>query len=138
MALWQRDFIQYIPLRGIRQNNENYKFVPEIFIVAPDIDDTNMHVDSSVQYSLTYSLNTSEGEGDGLLKWAMHRARAFNFKLSPELQAGEHLLHAEGLALHVAHKPDEVQLYIACAQISMTGNGTGFLGPSIKSVGGCQ
>jgi hypothetical protein len=89
-------------------------------------------------YSLTSSLNTSEGAGDGLLKWATHRVRTFNFRLSPELQTGEYLLRAEGLALHAAHKPDKAQFYIACAQINVTGNGTGILGPSIKFPGGYQ
>jgi hypothetical protein len=89
-------------------------------------------------YSLTYSFNSSDGQGDGLLKWATYRARTFNFKLSPELQAGEYLLRAEGLALHAAHKPDKAQFYVACAQINVTGNGTGMLGPAIKFPGGYQ
>lgn len=90
-------------------------------------------------YSLTYSLNASEGgAGDGILKWATHRARTFNFKLPTELPAGEYLLRAEGLALHAAHKPDKSQLYIACAQINVTGSGTGVLGPAIEFPGGYQ
>lgn len=90
-------------------------------------------------YSLTYSLNASEGgASDGILKWATHRARTFNFKLPAELQAGEYLLRAEGLALHAAHKPDKSQFYIACAQINVTGNGAGVLEPVIKFPGGYQ
>jgi hypothetical protein len=87
-------------------------------------------------YSLTYSLNSSEGAGDGLLKWATYRAHTFNFKLSPDLPAGEYLLRAEGLALHAAHKPDKAQFYVACAQINVKSNGTSVLGPSIKFPGG--
>jgi hypothetical protein len=89
-------------------------------------------------YSLTYSLNSSEGAGDGLLKWATHRARTFNFRLPAELPAGEYLLRAEGLALHAAHKPDKAQFYIACAQINVTGSGNGIPGPAIKFPGGYQ
>jgi len=89
-------------------------------------------------YSLTYSLNSSEGASDGLLKWATHRARTFNFKLPVELPAGEYLLRAEGLALHAAHKPDKSQFYVACAQINVTGSGAGTPGPAIKFPGGYQ
>lgn len=89
-------------------------------------------------YSLTYSLNSSDGAGDGLLKWATHRARTFNFMLPAELPSGEYLLRAEGLALHAAHKPDKAQFYIACAQINVLGSGTGMPGPSIKFPGGYQ
>lgn len=87
-------------------------------------------------YSLTYALNSSEGAVDGLLKWATHRARTFNFKLPAATPPGEYLLRAEGLALHAAHKPDKYQFYIACAQINVTGTGEGVLSPSIKFPGG--
>ncbi|KAF2851451.1 lytic polysaccharide monooxygenase [Plenodomus tracheiphilus IPT5] len=87
-------------------------------------------------YSLTYSLNASEGSNDGLLKWATHRARTFNFKLPSQLQPGEYLVRAEGLALHAAHKPDKAQFYVACAQIRVLGVGTGVPGPTIRFPGG--
>jgi hypothetical protein len=89
-------------------------------------------------YSLTYSLNSSEGANNGLLKWATHRARTFNFQLPVETPAGEYLLRAEGLALHAAHKPDKAQFYVACAQISVVSSGHGILGPSIRFPGGYQ
>jgi hypothetical protein len=89
-------------------------------------------------YSLTFSLNSTQGAGDGLLKWATYRARTFNFKLPDELPAGEYLLRAEGLALHAAHKPNNAQFYVACAQINVTGSGTGVLSPTIKFPGGYQ
>ncbi|KAH7067492.1 glycosyl hydrolase family 61-domain-containing protein [Paraphoma chrysanthemicola] len=89
-------------------------------------------------YSLTYSLNSSEGASDGLLKWATHRARTFNFKLPSDLPSGEYLLRAEGLALHAAHKSDKAQFYVACAQIKVIGGGIGDPGPSIRFPGGYQ
>jgi hypothetical protein len=89
-------------------------------------------------YSLTYSLNSSYGASDGILKWATHNARTCNFKLPIETPPGEYLLRAEGLALHAAHKPDNYQFYIACAQINVMGTGIGVLGPTIKFPGGYQ
>lgn len=89
-------------------------------------------------YSLTYTLNSSEGASDGILKWATHRARTFNFELPSATPPGEYLLRAEGLALHAAHKPDKAQFYVACAQINVQGTDAGVLGPSIKFPGGYQ
>lgn len=87
-------------------------------------------------YTLTYSLNASEGAGDGILKWATHRAQTFNFRLPVETPPGEYLVRAEGLALHAAHKPDKAQFYIACAQLNILGNGTGPLSPAVRFPGG--
>lgn len=87
-------------------------------------------------YSLTYSMNASEGSSDGLLKWATHRARTFNFKLPSETPPGEYLLRAEGLALHAAHKPEKAQFYVACAQLNIVSTQAGVLQPSIKFPGG--
>jgi hypothetical protein len=87
-------------------------------------------------YSLTYSLNATSGATDGILKWATHKARTFNFQLPLQTPPGDYLLRAEGLALHAAHKPDNYQFYVACAQIHVTGNGEGVLGPSIRFPGG--
>ncbi|KAF2659672.1 lytic polysaccharide monooxygenase [Lophiostoma macrostomum CBS 122681] len=87
-------------------------------------------------YTLTYSLNASLYSGDGILKWATHRAQTFNFELPAATPPGEYLLRAEGLALHAAHKPNDAQFYVACAQIRVEGNGTGIPGPTIKFPGG--
>ncbi|PSN65870.1 hypothetical protein BS50DRAFT_600989 [Corynespora cassiicola Philippines] len=87
-------------------------------------------------YTLTYSLNSSYGSNDGLLKWATHRAQTFNFKLPESTPSGEYLLRAEGLALHAAHKADKYQFYISCAQIKVVDGGDGVPGPTIKFPGG--
>jgi hypothetical protein len=87
-------------------------------------------------YTLTYSLNSSYYSGDGILKWATHRAQTFKFKLPEATPPGEYLLRAEGLALHAAHKANNAQFYVSCAQIKVEGNGTGIPGPTIKFPGG--
>ncbi|KAF2646075.1 hypothetical protein P280DRAFT_524742 [Massarina eburnea CBS 473.64] len=86
-------------------------------------------------YTLTYTLNGTGG-GEGVLKWATYRAQTFEFKLPAELEDGEYLLRPEGLALHAAHKKDNAQFYVACAQIRVTGGGKGVPGPTIKFPGG--
>lgn len=93
-------------------------------------------------YTLTYSLNSSYGAVDGILKWATHRAQTFNFKLPEQIPPGEYLLRAEGLALHAAHKANCAQFYVSCAQISVVakegtvGRAEVDLGESIKFPGG--
>ncbi|KAF2681615.1 lytic polysaccharide monooxygenase [Lentithecium fluviatile CBS 122367] len=86
-------------------------------------------------YTLTFSLNSSYGSNDGILKWATHRAQSFEFKLPEATPPGEYLLRAEGLALHAAHKANCAQFYVACAQIKVNGNGQGIPGPTIQFPG---
>lgn len=73
--------------------------------------------------------------GDEGLAWAMRRTHSFRFPLSRDVPPGEYLLRAEGLALHAAHKLDCAQFYVGCAQIRVTGNGTGTPGPLVKIPG---
>ncbi|RYP77189.1 hypothetical protein DL771_001238 [Monosporascus sp. 5C6A] len=78
--------------------------------------------------------NSSWAEPEGL-SWAVRRKHSFLFTLPPETSPGEYLLRAEGLALHAAHKLGEAQFYVSCAQLRVTGNGTGTLGPLVNFPG---
>lgn len=95
--------------------------------------------DGSGDWAKIYTLSNCEtkgcGTGDGIVKWATYRAQTFNFKLPADTPAGEYLLRAEGLAIHAAQKSKGAQFYVACAQIKVTGNGTGLPGPTIKIPG---
>lgn len=95
--------------------------------------------DGSGEWVKIYTLSDCQtqgcGGGDGIVKWATHRAQTFNFKLPAETPAGEYLLRAEGLAIHAAQKNKGAQFYIACAQIKVSGNGTGVLSPTVQFPG---
>lgn len=73
---------------------------------------------------------------DGIV-WATHKTHSFRFTLPAELPAGEYLVRAEGLALHAAHKPDNAQFYVGCAQVSVESEGAapGVLGPLVEFPG---
>ncbi|ETS83233.1 hypothetical protein PFICI_05109 [Pestalotiopsis fici W106-1] len=86
-------------------------------------------------YAATTLANASWNSGGEGLVWAMRRAHSFRFPLSDQTPPGEYLLRAEGLALHAAHKLDCAQFYVGCAQIRVTGNGTGRLEPTVKIPG---
>ncbi|KAF2703364.1 lytic polysaccharide monooxygenase [Pleomassaria siparia CBS 279.74] len=89
-------------------------------------------------YTLTYSFNASYGASDGILKWATHKTTKFWFKLAESTAPGDYLLRAEGLALHAAHKANNAQFYVGCAQIKVTGEGKDLPGPTIRFPGGYQ
>lgn len=65
----------------------------------------------------------------------------FTFVLPREVEAGEYLLRAEGLALHAAHKVGDAQFYVGCAQINVTaaagadGSADGDEGETVKFPG---
>ncbi|ORY56615.1 glycosyl hydrolase family 61-domain-containing protein [Pseudomassariella vexata] len=84
-------------------------------------------------YAATTQANTTLGP-QGLV-WATHNVHSFRFTLPAETPAGEYLLRAEGLALHAAHKLDCAQFYVGCAQIRVTGDGKGVLGPLVRIPG---
>ncbi|KAF2181895.1 lytic polysaccharide monooxygenase, partial [Zopfia rhizophila CBS 207.26] len=95
--------------------------------------------DGSGEWARIYSLTTSNSSvgKDGTVIWATHKAHSFLFRLPASTPPGEYLLRSEGLALHAAHKKDNIQFYIACAQIKVTGaeGGSGSLGPLVKFPG---
>lgn len=68
--------------------------------------------------------------------WATQKTHSFRFPLPSELPAGEYLIRAEGLALHAAHKLNNAQFYVGCAQVLVESeNGTGVLGPLVEFPG---
>ena len=92
--------------------------------------------DGSGDWFRVYSAGTVEERVDTPpLTWATHRACSFTFQLSEDIPAGEYLLRAEGIAVHAAHKLDQAQFYISCAQIKVESSGTGTPGPLVKIPG---
>ncbi|KAI6084686.1 glycosyl hydrolase family 61-domain-containing protein [Hypoxylon rubiginosum] len=80
-------------------------------------------------YSLTSAPKNASGDGsddeEEVLTWATDNIQSFRFPLSASTPPGEYLLRAEGLALHAAHKRDNAQFYVSCAQIKVVaGNAT--------------
>jgi hypothetical protein len=71
--------------------------------------------------------NTNEG-------WGTWQARTMEFTLPSSLPDGEYLLRGEHIGIHENHvgKP---QLYMECAQIRVTGGGSGSPGPMVKIPG---
>ncbi|PSN70703.1 cellulose-growth-specific protein [Corynespora cassiicola Philippines] len=90
--------------------------------------------DGSGSWTKIYSLTTKAITDQGL-QWAGDGMTSFLFKIPAETPAGEYLVRAEGLALHGAGTVGGAQWYIGCAQIKVTGSGSGSLSPSVKIPG---
>lgn len=72
---------------------------------------------------------------DGIV-WATAKMHSFRFPLPAELPEGEYLIRAEGLALHAAHKLDQAQFYVGCAQVIVESlGGTDSVGPLVEFPG---
>ena len=59
----------------------------------------------------------------------------FNFTIPNALPSGDYLLRAEQIGLHQAMQNGGAQIYIACAQVRITGGGTGTPGPLVAFPG---
>jgi len=55
--------------------------------------------------------------------------QSFTLTLPAELPSGQYLMRVEQIALHVASSFGAAQFYLACAQINVTGGGSGTPGP---------
>ncbi|KAJ7436095.1 glycosyl hydrolase family 61-domain-containing protein [Mycena galericulata] len=58
-----------------------------------------------------------------------------SFTIPPDTPSGQYLIRAEQIALHVANVYGGAQFYIACAQVEVTGGGTGVPGPLVAFPG---
>lgn len=68
--------------------------------------------------------------------WATAKIHSFRFPLSASLPSGEYLIRAEGLALHAAHKLNNAQFYVGCAQVLVESEDeAGVPGPLVKFPG---
>ncbi|KUI69920.1 putative endo-beta-1,4-glucanase D [Cytospora mali] len=86
-------------------------------------------------YELTYYEINSEG-----IQWATYPPgssgiKNFTLDLPTELATGEYLMRAEHVALHAAEEFEGAQYYIGCAQLSVTGSGSGTPSPTSKIPG---
>jgi hypothetical protein len=73
--------------------------------------------------------------GSGGLSWASLNQAAFPVTIPKNVPSGEYLLRIEHIALHGASALNGAQLYISCAQLSVTGGGSGTPGPLVAFPG---
>jgi len=79
------------------------------------------------------------GEGptftSSALVWATDNAKTVSFKLPAALPNGDYLLRVEHIGLHVAQSSGAAQFYLSCAQVTVTGGGSGTPSPLVAFPG---
>ncbi|KAK2062153.1 cellulose-growth-specific protein [Colletotrichum caudatum] len=89
--------------------------------------------DGSGNWYKIYELGAQTGNGQ--IKFPAANQAAFNFQVPSCTPPGEYLLRIEQIGLHQAGTKGGAQFYISCAQIKVTGSGSGQLSPAVKFPG---
>ncbi|KAM0714105.1 hypothetical protein Q7P37_011069 [Cladosporium fusiforme] len=96
--------------------------------------------DGSTPWFKVYELGgdfSSSTDGQDLKNWPSYGRRKLTFTIPKSLPSGDYLLRAENLALHEAsHKAEATEHYVGCAQLTVTGGGSGKPGPTMSIPGG--
>lgn len=69
------------------------------------------------------------------LSWASLSKTSVTANIPKSLPAGDYLLRVEHIALHMASTLGNAQFYISCAQVKVTGGGSGTPGPLVSFPG---
>ncbi len=78
----------------------------------------------------------AEGAGTGkALAWPTYHQRSVNVTVPAALPSGDYLVRVESIALHQAQAAGGAQFYLACAQVKVTGGGSGTPGPMVSFPG---
>ncbi|UPX13772.1 uncharacterized protein EKO05_0004271 [Ascochyta rabiei] len=72
---------------------------------------------------------------NGALTWASMNAATASVTIPKATPSGEYLLRVEHIALHTASAINGAQIYLSCAQIKVTGGGSGTPGPLVAFPG---
>lgn len=57
------------------------------------------------------------------------------FTVPQSIPSGDYLVRVESIALHQAQAPGGAQIYLSCAQVTVTGGGNGSPGPLVAFPG---
>ncbi|KAJ3049832.1 hypothetical protein HK097_009169 [Rhizophlyctis rosea] len=91
---------------------------------------------------ITWTKIYYEGYNADLKLWAHERALAnnnkFDFTIPKEMADGDYIFRIEHIALHVASRPGDVQLYMGCADVRITGGGGVWADQGIQFPGNYQ
>jgi hypothetical protein len=86
-----------------------------------------------------YELTTKRIDANTGLEWATfpgsQGVQNFTFTLPQNLRPGNYLVRPEHIGLHGAGSAGGAQFYLGCAQISVSGSGTGVPSPTVKFPG---
>ncbi|KIH86379.1 hypothetical protein SPBR_08543 [Sporothrix brasiliensis 5110] len=81
------------------------------------------------------SIGAVAGTTGKALVWPTYHARSVNFTVPTTLPSGNYLVRVESIALHQAQSAGGAQFYLACAQVKVTGGGSGTPSPLVAFPG---
>lgn len=67
--------------------------------------------------------------------WPAYNERVVDFVIPADVPSGKYLIRVESVALHQASSPGGAQIYLSCAQVEVTGGGSGTPGPMVSFPG---
>ncbi|KAF4635774.1 hypothetical protein G7Y89_g2326 [Cudoniella acicularis] len=83
----------------------------------------------NVWFKVAYLGHTMTAKGVDWPTYTPTILKDVSFKIPQNLPAGDYLVRVESIALHQAQQPGGAQFYLSCAQVKVTGDGTGTPGP---------
>ncbi|KAF2026142.1 hypothetical protein EK21DRAFT_74911 [Setomelanomma holmii] len=73
--------------------------------------------------------------GSGTETWSAYQKSSVSFIIPRNTSSGKYLVRVESIALHQAQNVGGAQIYLSCAQVEVTGGGTGRPGPLVAFPG---
>ncbi|KAF2014477.1 lytic polysaccharide monooxygenase [Aaosphaeria arxii CBS 175.79] len=67
--------------------------------------------------------------------WPAYKKTSVDFVIPKNVPSGKYLVRVESIALHQASNPGGAQIYLSCAQVQVTGGGSGSPGPLVAFPG---
>ena len=84
------------------------------------------------------AVNSGGALGSDTKTWPAYMKTEVNFVVPKNVPSGKYLVRVESIALHQAQSAGGAQMYIACAQVEVTGGGNGTPKPMVAFPGAYQ
>ncbi|XDG04512.1 hypothetical protein ABKA04_004127 [Annulohypoxylon sp. FPYF3050] len=76
--------------------------------------------------------------GSSEATWPAYNKKVVNVTIPKAVPSGKYLIRVESIALHQAQSVGGAQMYLSCAQVEVTGGGSGTPGPLVAFPGAYQ
>ncbi|KAI1084929.1 glycoside hydrolase family 61 protein [Whalleya microplaca] len=112
-------------------------FGPVQFYMAkvPDNADINTWEPAGNVWFKAGSISAVPPLGSSEATWPAYNKQIVEFTVPKNVPSGKYLVRVESIALHQAQSVGGAQMYLSCAQVDVTGGGTGTPGPLVAFPG---
>ncbi|KAI5918018.1 glycoside hydrolase family 61 protein [Camillea tinctor] len=112
-------------------------FGPVQFYMArvPDGADINTWDPAGNVWFKAGSITAVPPMGSGEQTWPAYNKKTVEFTIPKAVPSGKYLVRVESIALHQAQSIGGAQIYLSCAQVEVTGGGSGTPGPLVAFPG---